>query len=65
MTGTDDEALVDEPHCEECSRLVPRDARGWHEEMSADGTRVLSCPACWEREFGDGGPRAPERAEPL
>lgn len=54
------EALVDEPHCEECSTLPPADGLGWRWERAADGSRVLYCPECWEREFGDarwrGGP---------
>lgn len=56
----DDEALVDEPHCEECSRLAPRNRRGWVEERAGDGTVALYCPDCWQREFGDNTPEAGE-----
>lgn len=60
MTGSGDEALVDEPHCEECSRLLSRSGSGWHAEEAADGARILYCPDCWDREFGDGD--TPDRA---
>lgn len=47
------EALVDEPHCEECSTIPADGGPGWRWELAADGSRVLYCPDCWHREFGD------------
>ena len=61
MTRPNKEALVDEPHCEECSILAPGDAVDWQEERAVDGTVILYCPVCWAREFG---PDAVVRSRP-
>lgn len=65
VSGAENEALVDEPHCEECSRIAPRGARGWRVETGADGLEILYCPACWEREFGAGEPETSEAEPPV